>query len=360
MWRGGTPMGREPMRALDLEAWHRQRGGEVDADAGEVRQYGAPGEELRAIRESAGLFDASSRDRLLVTGADSVTFVQGLATNDVAALGAGGSVEAAFITPKGKLVADARITRLEDALLLDLEGGRGAALAEYLQKYLVTEQVEISDASEDLVQLELWGKKAAEVLGEMELAENVARAVEVGGVAFIAVGTVFGAQTFVPAVAAQEVAEELAGRLEAIGGRPVGREPVEVARIELGLGRFGRDWDESTNPLEAGLDRGISYRKGCYVGQEVVAKATYIGRVNRRLVRLRWEGAPVPAETPLLGGKAPGRVTSCAAVPGTAEVVALGYVRRDSTAEGTRLHVGEGGPEAVVLGYPYGSKEKPV
>jgi hypothetical protein len=92
----------------------------------------------------------------------------------------------------------------------------------------------------------------------------------------------------------------------------------------------------------------------------VVAKATYIGHVNRRLVRLAWNGETVPAGTPLLGGRTPGRVTSIAKLPGTDQVVALGVVRRESATAGSIHRVGENGPEATVLGYPYGSKDKPV
>ena len=139
-----------------------------------------------------------------------------------------------------------------------------------------------------------------------------------------------------------------------------GRTAVDARRMEIGLGRYGLDWDENTNPLEAGMDRMLDYKKGCYVGQEVVAKATYIGHVNRRLVRLEWEGEAVAPNTPLLGGRSPGRVTSSVRIPGTNRVVALGVVRRDSAAAGAKHRLGEGGPEATVLGYPYRSKEKPV
>ena len=122
----------------------------------------------------------------------------------------------------------------------------------------------------------------------------------------------------------------------------------------------GVDFDEASNPLEAGLDRMLSYRKGCYVGQEVVAKATYIGQVSRRLVRLSWPGGPEALTTPLVGPRTPGRLTSVAAVPGEDRTVALGVVRRDAASAGSPLMLGETGRTAVVDGYPYASSEKPV
>jgi folate-binding protein YgfZ len=350
------------MPALTLAAWHTAHGAQQFAPetADSVPHYQDTETEYRFIQTAAGLFDASGRDRLFISGNDRLDFIQGLATNDVEKLEVGRSVELAFVTAKGKLVADARVTKLEDALLFDLEAGRAAALDELWAKFHLHEQIEWADVSEALVTLELWGPKAAEVLGEAHFEEGNSRAVTVADATFAAIGTAFGVLLYVPADSAEAVADELFRRLSSMGGGLVGRAAVEAARVELGLGRYGIDWDENTNPLEAGMDRLLDYKKGCYVGQEVVAKATYIGHVNRRLVRLEWEGDVVEANTPLIGGRSPGRVTTSARVPGTNRVVALGYVRRDSAAAGTKHRVGENGPEATVLGYPYRSKEKPV
>lgn len=341
-----------------LAAWHRAHG--AIASGREVSSYGDAVAGWRAVHESAGLFDASGRDRLLLVGADRIEFVQGLCTNDVEKLAEGHACEVAFISPKGRLVADARLVKLDDALLMDLEPGRGEALSELFAKYRIHETVEWFDASEMLAVLELWGPASARVLDLAALADGDGAAVSMDGASFAAVGAPFGAILYVPADAAEQVADAMMKKLRSLSGVLVGADVREPARIELGLGRFGIDWDESTNPLEAGLDRALDYKKGCYVGQEVVAKATYIGHVNRRLVRLEWRGSPVDAGTALIGGRAPGRVTSCARVPGTEQVIALGVVRRDSAQAGAVHRVGEAGPEAKVLGYPFRSKEKPV
>jgi folate-binding protein YgfZ len=348
------------MSELALTAWHDARHAHWSTPAGEVTRYQDAAVEYRSLTETAGLFDASGRDRLILSGDDRLDFVQGLCSNDVEKAEVGRSLEATFITPKGKLVTDTRITKLEDALLFDAEAGRGAALDELFAKYHLHEKIEWADVSDALAVLELWGPKSAEALGVQALTEEQSQAVTVGGATFVAVGTAFGALLYVPADAAEAVATELLGRLERLGGGLVGREALEARRLEIGLGRYGIDWDENTNPLEAGLDRTLDYKKGCYVGQEVVAKATYIGHVSRRLVRLSWEGQPVAANTALIGGRSPGRITSSAQVPGTNRVVALGYARRDVAAAGTRHRVDETGPEAIVVGYPYRSKEKPV
>jgi folate-binding protein YgfZ len=350
------------MHGSPLDEWLDARGARRLPDGiREPAQFGGIATEYEAVTRSVGLHDASAgRDRLLVSGDDRVEFLQGLCSNDVEKMPAGASLEAAFITPKGKLVADARVTKLDDAYLIDAEAGRAAALEDLLSRYRVHEKVEWADASPDLAALELWGPKSAAALGEETLADGASRAVVLGEDAVVAVGTLFGAILYVPGAASSAVAQLLSDRVAAAGGALVGRDAIEARRIELGLGRYGIDWDENTNPLEAGLDRTIDYKKGCYVGQEVVAKATYIGRVNRRLVRLAWDGDPVSPGTPLIGGRAPGRVTSSARVPGTARVVALGVVRRDAAAAGTHHKVGEGGPDAVVVSYPHGSCEKPL
>lgn len=319
-----------------------------------------PAAEYLAATRAVGLFDASTRDRLLMVGADRLEFVQGLCTNDVEKLAAGHAFETAFITPKGKLVADARVVKLDDALLFDVEPGRTAALDELFGKYRIHEEATWFDAREALGALELWGPKAAEALGLASLADGEGAAVSLDGAGFAAIGTAFGVIAYVAADSLEAVKAALRSRVSSLGGAVVGSGAVEAARIELGLGRFGLDWDEATNPLEAGLDRMLDYKKGCYVGQEVVAKATYIGQVSRRLVRLEWSGAPMPRDTPLVGGRAPGRVTSCARVPGSDRVVALGVVRRDAAVAGAVHRVGEAGPEARVLGYPFRSKEKPA
>jgi folate-binding protein YgfZ len=337
---------------------HRRLGAHV-VDAG-IAHYGDAAAEYRAGLEAALLFDASGRDLLLVTGDDRLSFIQGLCTNDVEALAEGHALEAAFISPKGRLVCDARIVKLDDALLFDLEAGRGAALTDLLSKYRIHEAVEWMAANELLAVLELWGPNAALLLGLGSLASGDGAAVVLEGHAAIAVGTPFGVAVYVPASEVSGFADALGRRVRTEGGRWGGRQAVEAHRVRWGLGRFGIDFDESSNPLEAGLDRMLSYRKGCYVGQEVVAKATYVGQVSRRLVRLSWSGEPVPLSTPLVGPRTPGRLTSVAEVPGEGRTVALGVVRRDAASAGTSLQLGETGRSAAVDGYPFGSKDKPV
>lgn len=384
------------MRSLALESWHRSQGaqwmGSSDTSASnpisssassstsssppssalsedsprtplEVQHYGDVSAEYAAITQGGGgLFDASSRDRLLVTGPDAVSFLQGLATQELEGHESGTSVEAAFITAKGKLITDARVTLLDDGVLLDMEGGGTTALQEHFSRYLINEEVSWMEVSEALVQLQVWGPGARKSLDLESSQSGDVTAVSLAGAELVGVVGDFAVELFVPGEIAEAVVVELKEKLAAQQGRPVGRAALEPYRIEQGLGRFGIDWNESTNPLEAGLDRALSFGKGCYIGQEVVAKATYIGRVNRRLVRLRYTGTPLPSDTPLIGGRAPGRLTSSAQIPQSDTVVALGYVRRDMTPAGSELRLGEGedAPTARVEGWPFASKEKPI
>jgi len=120
----------------------------------------------------------------------------------------------------------------------------------------------------------------------------------------------------------------------------IGREAAEALRLERGIPQFGVDFTPRNNPIEAGLQHAISFTKGCYVGQEVVSKATYVGGVNRRLVRLRVaDESPVPAGAEIVdaGGKKVGAVTSSAYSPESRSAIAFGYVKRTFANAGTRL-----------------------
>ncbi len=346
------------MVSLALSDLHRRLGA-VRGEWG-IEHYGDAAAEYRAGLDAVLLSEAVGRDLLLVTGDERLGFIQGLCTNDVEGLADGHACEAAFITPKGRLVADARIVKLDDALLFDLVSGRGGALTELLSKYRIHEAVEWTAANELLCVLELRGPRTSDALGLAALPSGEGAAVDIGGHPAVVVGTPFGAVLYVSVDEAAGLAEALGRSVAALGGRWGGCQAVEAHRLRLGLGQFGVDFDESSNPLEAGLDRMLSFRKGCYVGQEVVAKATYIGQVSRRLMRLSWPGSPLPLSTPLVGPRTPGRLTSVAEVPGEGRTVALGVVRRDAAVAGTMLGLGETGRTAVVDGYPLGSKEKPV
>src|SRR5215831_4001829 len=254
-----------------------------------------PGQdEDRALRGGAALVDTSAREVVRVTGPDRVSFLQGMVTQEVEALPPGGVADAALLTPKGAMVADARVLKRAEDLLLLTEPGYGPAVLGALGRYLISEDAELSDASGELGQLSLVGPEAEalaqRVLGLGAPADGTLRPFDAGGTTGWAMpqGLLLpGVDLLVPVGALDRVFDRL---LEA-GATPVGFAALEVLRVERGTPRFGADMDDRTIPLEANLQRAIHYQKGCYIGQEVIARATFRGHVNRHLVGLRFAGS---------------------------------------------------------------------
>ena len=313
-------------------------------------------DEDHALRTGAGLFDSSARGVIRVTGPDRVSFLQGMVTQDVEGLAAGGVADAALLTPKGAMVADARVVRRPDDLLLLTEPGYGPVVLGTLERYLISEDAELADASADFGQLALVGPAAealaARVLALGPPADATFRPFDAGGVTGWALPQALllpGLDLLVPGGGLATVFERL---IEA-GATPVGFAALEVLRVERGTPRFGADMDEKTIPLEANLQRAIHYQKGCYIGQEVIARATFRGHVNRHLVGLRFAGpAPAPRTELFTGERRVGWVTSVVDSPRLG-LIGLGYAHRDVDQPGTELALAGGTARATIAPLPF-------
>jgi len=314
------------------------------------RRFGAdPAAEYAALREGAALVDLGFRTVVRATGADRVTFLHGMLSNDVASLGPGAGCPALLLTIQGRVTADLRVAALGDALLLDVDVRARAALVEALEKLIIADDVELREPGEPLALIGVEGPGAARLLPDaaglapyahaaLTLAGvpvRVQRATELRGPGFV---------LHVPAAGAAAVWDALA----AAGTRPCGMEALESRRVEVGVPRIGVDMDGATLALEVPVEDAISATKGCYLGQEVVARGTARGHVNRRLVGLRLEGPEPPPGAPLVrDGKEAGRLTSVARAFGAGGLAALGFVRRECWEPGTELRVRHG--HAVTL-----------
>lgn len=320
-----------------------------------------------ALRGGAGLIDrTAARGRLRLSGADRRAYLQGLLTNDIAALRPGTGCEAAYLTAQGRMIADMRLFELGEALLVDMERHVTATVREKWETFVFSEDVTIEDRSEAVSQLGLYGPAAArilseapggltaDVLGAMPLHGNILANVDEGELVVVrsdAAG-VDGFDLFLPVSAAAG----LTVRLAAAGAVPVDDEAAEACRIEGGRPRFGIDMTTETIPLEAGLEaRAISQTKGCYVGQEVIIRVLHRGhgRVARRLVGMALDPGGVPDRGAVIrnGEREVGVVTSAVLSPALGRPIALGYVHRDFTAPGTPLDI-EGVP-AIVKSLPF-------
>ena len=267
------------------------------------------------LRRGTGWLDFSARSRLLIKGGDRKRFLHGQVTNDVNRLRVGEGCYAAIVTAKGKIESDVFIWCLEEALLLDFEPGLTQKIAARFERYVIADDVQIEDASQQFAMFTVQGAEA--------IAPTHA-----GGYTFENPrGTRRGFDVFVP------VGEKID-----LPGRRCSEESLEMVRIESGIPRFGIDMDETNLAPEARLEgRAISYTKGCYIGQEVISRIRTYGQVARALRGLRCEALPSKGDKLLLQGKEVGCVTSAVFSPVLNANIALGYVRREHNAIGTTL-----------------------
>lgn len=338
------------MEPLALHFFHEENGA-LFTDLGgreAVLHYGSPHDEALAARLGAALFDLSFHEFLAICGPDREAFFQGMTTQDVRALRDGGTAHTLVLTPKGRMVSDARVLKQENELLLEVEPGRRSALADFLSKHVVSEEVSIAPPGGGRGEIGLYGPEAKRLLSELlpgapwpEPGRAVLSSLSDGTPIFLlAPRFAHGADLLFPRGAAEQVAQLLTGGQKRVSWRLAGFEALESLRVEAGLPRFGVDTEENTLPLEAGYEGSISYTKGCYVGQEVIARATYRGQVHRRLVGLVLQGAmPLAGAELTSGSRKVGRLTSVARKVGADGFWALGYVDTASRAPGTRLSV---------------------
>jgi folate-binding protein YgfZ len=318
-------------------------------------------EVYQAARERAAWLDRSDRGRIVVSGNDRASYLQGLFTNDIVALQPGSGCYTAYLTAQGRMIADAWVYELGDVMLLSVVGAVKDTVLARLDQFIFTEDVQLGDVTATFGQLAIVGPRAAAIVarlagrdeaGVAALPEHgnfratldgepliVTRTSDVGPAGF----DVYGERRLMTAVQEQ---------LTRDGVPELDPGTASVLRVEAGVPLFGRDMDTETIPLEAGIeDRAISLTKGCYVGQEVIIRVLHRGhgRVARKLVGLAIGGDHVPAEGAIIHGadRDIGRVTSAVRSPASGHPIALGYVRRDAAAPGTALSI-DGTPASVV------------
>jgi len=316
--------------------------------------------EYSALNNGALFFDRSDRMRMRISGEKAAGLVTGMVTNDVSGLNPGEGQYAAALTPKGKIVADIRIFALEGSLLIDTSAAAAPGWKEMVRKYVNPRVAPYHDVTLEMGDLGVFGGSARTMTSRVtSIDERDLAALPVYGHLAATFGDVTitvakvpeidfdGFEIFVPAMAAAD----LRGKLLSLGVAAGTHETWEIARIESGRPQWGIDMDESTLPQEANFDElgAISYTKGCYIGQETVARVHFRGHVNRFLRRLRFVTRPAPPRGAALmdeTGKAIGDVRSVALSPRFGGV-GLGMVRREIP-PGTTLQAKWDGGECSV------------
>jgi folate-binding protein YgfZ len=320
--------------------------------------------QYRQLREECGLLDRSQRGKLLVTGSEAAEYLQGQLTNDVEALDPGDGTYAALLDRKGHMQGDMRVLRPPSSvpfgsqtterndqpdLWIDTEAEALEAVRRHLGMYKIGREVDVVDVTAERGLLSLIGPRAVEIAGSAALPEDACEEVTIAGTQVLAAGTASGIDLIFEAEARDRVTDALL----AAGAAEVSPEAVEILRIEAGRPRFGAEMGTETMPAEAGIvEQAVSFTKGCYIGQETVARLHYKGKPNRHLRGLKLSGAAQPGAAVRLGDKEVGRLGSAGVSPAFGPI-GLAILRREAE-PGATVAVGEDGVTAEVTALPFG------
>jgi len=306
--------------------------------------FGDPAGEYRCARESVALIDKNYRAYLSFTGPDRVRYLNAILTNNIKDLSDGHGIISLLLNPQGHILAEIETYAFADRLLCVSYAMIRERLIEWLEKYIIMDDVTLTDETSRYGTLALEGPKAAAIVKEVsgaDLAKVDELSSRIGAVGSIpcwitkrSPGGVPGAEFFVVSEKLAELWQVLLDEARRHGGGPAGYTAVSGLRLALGAPWFGYDFGEKQIPHEAGLqDSHISYTKGCYTGQEIVERVRSRGQVNRQRVRLTFSGDVVPEpEVPLmLSGKEVGYVTRAARTWDPPRILGMAYVRKEAT-----------------------------
>ena len=294
-----------------------------------------------ALTSSAGVADWTGRTLIEVTGADRVQLLHSFTTADVKKLPEGQSCEAFVTSPQGKTLGHLWITKLAESLVLDAVPGQAEVLLAHFEKYIISEDATLRDIAAEQGELLVAGPRARDVLQQPGMENVVIKSV-----------SLLAAPTFL--VQAQRARlPSILKTIEGAGAFGCGMPAVEMARVEAGVPLFGKDITPENLPQEIGRDPlAISFTKGCYLGQETIARIDALGHVNRQLAGIRFAGGLIPTGGTRLyvADKEVGQVTSAVWSPKLAAPLAIALLRRAQTKQGTALASDVG--EAIVIPLP--------
>ncbi len=281
--------------------------------------------EYRQVREECGLVRSDDRFWLAVNGADAAEFLQSQVTNETVDLEPGSGVYAALLDRKGHIQADMRILRLAtDSFLVDTGQVTGPALLKHLTMYKIGREVEIAEAARSTISL--VGPAAFNVAGLAPGQENDFETATIAGGSCLVAATAFGLDV----ICEPEAEAAVRAELEARRAVPVSQAAVEIVRVERGRPSFGREMSDANMPAEAGIvERAVSFTKGCYIGQEPVARLHYKGRPNRHLRGLKTAAAISEDDLATLDGRELGKVGTAVLSPAHGWI-ALAILRKEA------------------------------
>lgn len=339
------------MPTLPLQAKHQQRGARFSS-YGEWElpsDYGDALSEYQAVRRKVGVADLSHQTPFLITGKDRIPFLQNIISNDLNPLQQGKGLYATLLTAKGRVLSDFHLYLLPEAFLMDVEWTNAKKTLDQLMRFKFRSQIKIETPA--------WGRLLVSgpqarplleaLLGPLPIHEEKSffqSERDEATLLCVKQSTTGGEDyhLYVPAEGLEKLWEGLFSAGGPFGLQPFGQTALEVLRIEAGKPRYGIDIDEHIIPIEAGLEKeAISYTKGCYPGQEVMARIQTYGHVNKQLMGLTIEGSDLPKREDKIfqGEKELGWITSATWSPSAGKIVAMGYVRPQIAIPGTEVEV---------------------
>ena len=325
----------------------------------------APSSDYSAVRDGgAGLIDLSARGRVLVSGTEAVMFLNGLITNDMKTLEVNSWMSAAFPNVQGRLLAAVRVIHREDGFLIDTEAATREQVVKLLERFTLAGDFRLADLSQNTALLSIQGAKASETIvatfGQTAVIPDrgAVTSVDWRGESITVIRATHTAEDGFDLFVDTTAADKLSHSLVNAGATPVNDETIDVLRIEAGIARYGVDIDETNVVTETNLDDAVSFTKGCYVGQEIIARIKYRGHVAKKLAGLIFDrevNVENGAKIVSADDKEIGRVTSATLSPKLNRTIALGYVKYDYLEPGTSVRVDSAGAKltAAVAELPF-------
>ena len=319
--------------------------------------YGDPVSEHLHVREKAGIFDLSHRGKIRISGKDRIPFLQRVLSQDMNKLKTPYGAPSTLLDNKGHMLAYMNIYAEPESFIIDCEPGLSKKIIQILDRYLFREDVKMEDITDSLVLISVQGPISGDILSstlglvdikKMEELEHKGLRMEGTSIMVVKISRTGedGYDIYVPPENAEDIYKRLLSWKDKDALRPAGLDALESLRVEAGIPLYSVDMDEHIIPLEVDLDRAISYDKGCYIGQETIARIKFRGHVNRVFTGFIIDGNTLPERGSKIqdsnGEKEIGWITSATYSPIFQKIIALGFIKRDFNQDGTGVLIKTG------------------
>jgi folate-binding protein YgfZ len=350
------------MKVTALQAQSEELG---SASVGEYRgattaaRFEDAREELAALRSGCGLYDLGFRAKISLTGEDRVRWLNGMVTNNIRDLAVGRGVYAFLLNPQGRILGDLYAYHRGESIAVDTDLSQAEKILATFDHYIIMDDVEVKNLSEDLTALGIGGPRSAETLKAAGFDLPEMQSLQIQSISWQGIGSTLvrgerdNFEVWLPAGDVRQLWNALVGA----AATPVGFEALELERIESGVPAYGVDIRERDLPQETEQDRALNFSKGCYVGQEIVERIRSRGAVHRKFTGFLADAAVTPGSKVAANGKDIGEITSVAALAAAEHgTIALGYIRREIGTPGREVMIGN--TKATVVQLPL-RKEMP-